>query len=223
MGTMMAYGAYVPDDAKLGSTVLTIAGIDTLVAVASGLAIFPIVFANGLEVAQGPGLTFVTLPLAFGQLPMGAMFGSIFFLLLSFAAITSAISLTEPALAYLVEEYNAKRKRVAISLGVICWLLGLGSVLSFNLWADVHIVGSLTFFDFVDYLSQNILLPLGGVLIAVFAVWALPKDIFMRQLNLTNPTYMVLWRILAGVVAPLGVLAIFVSTIWPALEGMLAG
>ena len=116
MGTMMAYGAYVPDDAKLGSTVVSIALIDTLIAIAAGLAIFPIVFANGLEVAQGPGLTFVTLPLAFGQMPLGSMFGSLFFLLLSFAAITSAISLTEPALSYLVQEYNAKRPRVAVSL-----------------------------------------------------------------------------------------------------------
>ena len=79
---------------------------------------------------------FVTMPLAFGQLPLGAVFGTVFFVLVSFAAITSVISLTEPALAYLVEEYNAKRKRVAISLGVMGWLLGLGSVFSFNLWAD---------------------------------------------------------------------------------------
>ena len=126
MGTMMAYGAYVPEDAKLSTTVVTIALLDTLVAIAAGLAIFPIVFANGLEVSQGPGLTFVTLPLAFGQLPFGAFFGAVFFVLISFAAITSAISLTEPALAYLTEEYNAKRQRVAISLGVVCWAIGLG-------------------------------------------------------------------------------------------------
>ena len=221
MGTMMAYGAYVPDDAHLGSTVVTIALIDTFIAIAAGLAIFPIVFANGLEVAQGPGLTFVTLPLAFGQMPLGSLFGALFFLLLSFAAITSAISLTEPALSFLVEEYNAKRQRVAVSLGVICWVLGLGTVFSFNLWSDVTFVGGLTFFDTVDYFSQNILLPLGGMLITFFAIWLLPRDLVDKQLGIEKAWVSVLWRLLAGVIAPLCVLAVFVSTIWPLLAVLL--
>jgi NSS family neurotransmitter:Na+ symporter len=220
MGTMMAYGAYVPEDAKLSTTVVTIALLDTLVAIAAGLAIFPIVFANGLEVSQGPGLTFVTLPLAFGQLPFGALFGAIFFVLISFAAITSAISLTEPALAYLTEEYNAKRQRVAISLGVVCWLLGLGTVFSFNIWSDIFIVGELNFFGFVDYLSQNIMLPLGGMLITIFAVWLLPKEMVNRQLGISSTAMFWAWRIVAGIVAPLGVLAIFVFTIWPLVRSL---
>ena len=220
MGTMMAYGAYVPDDANLGTTVVTIAALDTLIAVAAGLAIFPIVFANGLEVAQGPGLTFVTLPLAFGQMPFGSIFGALFFLLLSFAAITSAISLTEPALSFLVEEYNAKRQRVAISLGVICWALGLGTVFSFNVWSDVTFVGGLTFFDSVDYFSQNILLPLGGMLITFFAIWLLPRGMVEQQLGIENPILGWAWKVVAGIVAPLGVLAVFLSTIWPMLSGL---
>ena len=220
MGTMMAYGAYVPDDANLGTTVVTIAALDTLIAVAAGLAIFPIVFANGLEVAQGPGLTFVTLPLAFGQMPFGSIFGALFFLLLSFAAITSAISLTEPALSFLVEEYNAKRQRVAISLGVICWALGLGTVFSFNVWSDVTFVGGLTFFDSVDYFSQNILLPLGGMLITFFAIWLLPRGMVEQQLGLENPILGWAWTVVAGIVAPWGVLAVFLRTIWPMLSGL---
>ena len=220
MGTMMAYGAYVPDDANLGTTVVTIAALDTLIAVAAGLAIFPIVFANGLEVAQGPGLTFVTLPLAFGQMPFGGIFGALFFLLLSFAAITSAISLTEPALSFLVEEYNAKRQRVAISLGVICWALGLGTVFSFNVWSDVTFVGGLTFFDSVDYFSQNILLPLGGMLITFFAIWLLPRGMVEQQLGIENPILGWAWKVVAGIVAPLGVLAVFLSTISPMLSGL---
>ena len=220
MGTMMAYGAYVPDDANLGTTVVTIAALDTLIAVAAGLAIFPIVFANGLEVAQGPGLTFVTLPLAFGQMPFGSIFGALFFLLLSFAAITSAISLTEPALSFLTEEYNAKRQRVAISLGVICWALGLGTVFSFNVWSDLTFVGGLTFFDSVDYFSQNILLPLGGMLITFFAIWLLPRGMVEQQLGIENPILGWAWKVVAGIVAPLGVLAVFLSTIWPMLSGL---
>ncbi len=222
MGAMMAYGAYVPEKVNIGSTVLTIAILDTSVAIGAGLAIFPIVFANGLDAAQGPGLMFVTVPLAFGQLPLGAVFGTLFFILVSFAALTSAISISEPALAYLVEEYNAKRKRVAISLGVICWLLGLGSVFSFNLWADVHIVGELTFFDFVDYVSQNIMLPLGGMLIAIFAVWMLPKTVLARQLGLESGFVSVVWKLIGGVVAPLCVLAVFVYTLWPVIAELVA-
>ena len=220
MGTMMAYGAYVPEDAKLSTTVVTIALLDTMVAIAAGLAIFPIVFANGLEVSQGPGLTFVTLPLAFGQLPFGSFFGAVFFILISFAAITSAISLTEPALAYLTEEYNAKRQRVAISLGVVCWLMGLGTVFSFNIWSDFFVVGELNFFGFVDYLSQNIMLPLGGMLITIFAVWLLPKEMVDRQLGITSPAMSWAWRIVAGILAPLGVLAIFIFTVWPLIQSL---
>ena len=219
MGTMMAYGVYVPDDSHIGSTVLTIVVLDTFVAVAAGLAIFPLVFVNGLEVGQGPGLMFVTLPLAFGQLPMGALFGTVFFVLVSFAAITSAISLTEPAIAYLVEEYNAKRSRVAVSLGVFCWLLGLGTVFSFNIWADVKPLFGLNFFEIVDQLSQNIMLPLGGLLIALFAVWVLPQNIVREQLQVRSDRIMLVWRVVGGVIAPLGVAAVFIYTLLPLFMG----
>lgn len=212
MGAIMAYGAYVPSTASIGSTVIIIAGLDTLVAVASGLAIFPIVFANGLEPGQGPGLMFVTVPLAFGQMPFGTLFGTLFFLLVSFAAITSAISISEPALAYLVETYNAKRGRVAISLGVISWILGLGTVFSFNIWSDVPILGLPTFFDFVDHVSQNIMLPLGGLFIALFASWALPRTVIGAQLGIDQGWGHVLWKLICGIIAPLGVLAVFVGT-----------
>ncbi|MGI9325109.1 MAG: sodium-dependent transporter [Pseudomonadales bacterium] len=223
MGAIMAYGAYVPNDTSITSTVFTIAMLDTLVAVAAGMAIFPIVFANGLEPGQGPGLMFVTVPLAFGQLPLGAVFGSLFFLLVSFAAITSAISLLEPALAYLVEEYNAKRQRVAISLGVICWILGVGTVLSFNHWSGFHVAGQLTIFDFVDYVSQNVMLPLGGLLISLFAAWALPKTLIGEQLGVDSGLGFLLWKLLAGIVAPAGVLAVFLFTLFPELFSGLIG
>ncbi len=213
MGAIMAYGAYVPSSASITSTVATIAVLDTVVAVAAGLAIFPIVFANGLEPGQGPGLMFVTVPLAFGQLPLGALFGAIFFILVSFAAITSAISLTEPALAYLVEEYNAKRSRVAVTLGAACWVLGIGTVLSFNEWSDLHVAGGMTIFDFVDYVSQNVMLPLGGLFIALFAAFALPKTVLRNQLGLKGAGGELSWTLLAGVVAPLGVLMVFLVAV----------
>jgi neurotransmitter:Na+ symporter, NSS family len=217
MGAIMAYGAYMPADSSIGGSVLSVGLLDTVIAVMAGLVIFPIVFANGLAPDQGPGLMFVTIPVAFGQLPFGALFGTIFFLLVSFAAITSAISLTEPALAYLVEEYNAKRSRVAITVGVTCWLLGIGTVLSFNAWSDVHFVGQRTFFDMVDYLTQNIMLPVGGLLIAVFVGYVLPRKVVQAQLGFTGNFREQLWYVLVRFVAPLSVVTIFVYTIWQTL------
>ena len=218
MGAIMAYGAYVPANTSIGTTVATIAVLDTVVALAAGLAIFPIVFATpGLEPGAGPGLMFETLPVAFGNLPLGAVVGAVFFLLVSFAAVTSAISLTEPAVAFLVEEYNAKRSRVAISLGSVCWLLGIGSVLSFSVWKDFHIVGGLTFFDFVDYVSGKILLPLGGLLIALFVGWVLTKETVREQLGFSTGWRWTLWSVTIRFLAPLGVVVVFAYTIYESI------
>lgn len=214
MGAIMAYGAYLPARTSIAGTVTTIAVLDTVVALAAGLAIFPIVFATaGLEPGEGPGLMFVTLPIAFGNLPLGAVVGAVFFLLVSFAAVTSAISLTEPALAFLVEQYNAKRTRVAISLGAGCWLLGIGTVLSFNVWADVHVVGGLTFFDFVDYVSYKVLLPVGGLLIALFSGWVLAKPFVAEELGFEGWQER-LWQAAIRFIAPAGVLVVFGYTIY---------
>ena len=213
MGAIMAYGAYLPRTSSIAGTVGIIAVLDTLVAIIAGLVIFPIVFVNGLEPQQGPGLMFVTVPLAFGQMPLGAFFGALFFLLVSFAAITSAISISEPALAYLVEKYKVKRSSIAIILGLISWVLGLGTVLSFSSWSNFYLFGNLTFFDFVDYLSQNIMLPFGGLLIAIFAAYVLPKNIIKQQLGLSGETGILLWKIFCGGIAPLGVLLVFIVTV----------
>lgn len=218
MGAIMAYGAYMPGSASIAKTVVAIAVLDTLVALAAGLVIFPIVFANGLEPGQGPGLMFVTMPLAFGQMPLGTLFGTAFFVLVSFAAITSAISLLEPALAFLVEQYNAQRHRAAISLGVFCWVLGLGSVFSFNYWKDFHIVDDLNFFSFVDYLSANIMLPVGGFLIVLFVGWVVPRTIVVEQMSLSRGFRNVAWQLLVRVVAPVGVLVVFGYQIYGSLN-----
>jgi len=145
-------------------------------------------------------------------MPLGVFFGALFFLLVSFAAITSAISISEPALAYLVEKYKLKRSSIAIVLGFISWILGIGTVLSFSSWSDFYLFGGLTFFDSVDYLSQNIMLPFGGLLIAIFAAYVLPKNIIKQQLGFTGETGMLLWKIFCGGIAPLGVLFVFITS-----------
>lgn len=219
MAAMVAYGSYVPDTVKLGSTVTMIALLDTFVAIIAGLIIFSIVFANGLNPAEGPGLMFVTLPLAFGQMPAGSFFGGVFFILVSIAALTSIVSLMEPCLSWVVEKYNAKRSRVAITIGVIGWILGFGTVFSFNYISDFHLVGNLNFFASVDFISSNIMLPLGGLLIALFTSWVLPQQIVKNQLTL-SPIMFQIWLWLARLVAPIAVFFILITNIGSPIEAL---
>lgn len=211
MGAIMAYGAYLPKSASIVSSGVTIAMLDTLVALLSGMVIFPIVFANGLEASAGPGLMFITLPLAFGQMAGGQFFGTLFFLLVIFAAITSAISIGEPAVAWLVEKVKVKRATAAMIVGSLAWLLGLGSAFSFNIWSDVTLLPGKTFFDTMDYVSNNIILPVGGMLIAVFTGWILDSKVFDEEIDL-SPAMKYVLKFLIRVVAPLGVFTVFVMT-----------
>lgn len=212
MGAIMAYGAYLPKSASIVGSATTIALLDTSVALLSGMVIFPIVFANGLEPSAGPGLMFITLPLAFGQMAGGQFFGTLFFLLVSFAAITSAISISEPAIAWLVEKKEVTRKTAAIIIGGLAWVVGLGSAFSFNIWSDVTLLPGKTFFDTMDYVSNNIILPLGGMLIALFMGWFLDKKILDDELSDVSPGLRTALSILVRLVAPVAVLVVFVMS-----------
>jgi neurotransmitter:Na+ symporter, NSS family len=210
MGAIMVYGSYLPSHVSIARTSVIIAGADTVVALLAGIAIFPIVFANGLEPGSGPGLIFQTLPIAFGSMPGGAFFGMLFFILLVFAALSSSISLIEPAVAWLVENKNMSRRRACFWSGFVTWLLGLGTVFSFNLWADFTLFGN-TFFDILDYLTANIMLPLGGLLLAVFAGWIMKQRASKEELSDDGiPVYKV-WRFLIRYVSPVAVAIIFLD------------
>jgi NSS family neurotransmitter:Na+ symporter len=204
MGAIMTYGAYMPKDASILSSATSIALIDTSMALLSGLVIFPLVFANGLESSAGPGLMFVTIPIAFGSMSGGTFFGVMFFVLVSFAAITSAISLVEPALAWFVEKLNTSRRNGAIVVCTIAWALGLGSAFSTNIGSELYLLPGMTFFDSMDYVSNNIMLPLGGMLIALFTGWFLSQDIVARQLQISGGK-LIMFKVLVRFVAPIGV------------------
>ena len=212
MGAIMAYGAYLPKGASIVNSAVTIAILDTVVALFSGMVIFPIVFANGLESSAGPGLMFITLPLAFGQMAGGQLFGSVFFLLVTFAAITSAISLVEPAIAWLVEKIEVSRVMAASLVGGLAWLTGLGSAFSFNIWADIELLPGKTFFDTMDFVSNNIILPVGGVLIALFAGWVLDRQIVDEETQGISPLLRSALVFLIRFVAPLAVAIVFVMS-----------
>lgn len=212
MGAIMVYGSYLSSRASIVRTSISIVIMDTSVAILAGMAIFPLVFAYGLEPESGPGLIFVTLPIAFGQMPYGQFFGTAFFVLLMFAAWTSSISLLEPAVAWLVENRDMNRVRAAALAGLMAWMLGIGSVFSFNIWQDAKLFDK-TYFDIMDYLTSNVMLPLGGLLIAIFSAWLMPRRSSVDELKLGDGLAYKSWRLLARYLAPVGVLIIFLNAI----------
>ena len=209
MGTIMAYGSYMPKRASIGSTILAIGFLDTLVALVAGLVIFPIIFANGMDPAAGPGLMFISLPVAFGQMAGGQFFGTLFFVLIGLAAWTSAISLLEPTVAYLVERFDLKRSTATIALGVIVWAVGILCLGSFNFMSDVTLFGK-NVFDFLDYITANIMLPIGGIFIALFAGWVVKKKHASDEINLKSEGLFNLWLFVVKFIAPAAVGVVFI-------------
>jgi NSS family neurotransmitter:Na+ symporter len=186
MGAIMAYGAYIPENQLIGKTVLSIIVLDTFVALIAGIAIFPIVFSNSeLMVNAGPSLIFETLPVAFYSLPFGSIFSILFFILLSIAALSSSISLLEPFTAWMEEKLKTKRKIIVSILGLLIWIIGLGSIFSFNIWAETKFFG-FNYLAGLDYLTNNIMLPLGGFFIALLAGWILPTKFLEENLKVKN-------------------------------------
>jgi neurotransmitter:Na+ symporter, NSS family len=212
MGAIMIYGSYLKSDASIMQNTVIIAVLDTAVALLAGLAIFPIVFSHGLAPGSGPGLVFVTLPIAFGEMAAGAFFGALFFLLLVFAAWTSAISLLEPVVAWLVENRGFSRVRASVLAGTAVWVLGIACLLSLNQWAGYTLFGK-GVLDLFDYLTANILLPLGGILIAVFAGWALPRRVTLDELGLGEGGGYRLWRFLVRYVSPAAVALVLLNAL----------
>ncbi|MDZ4729027.1 MAG: sodium-dependent transporter, partial [Xanthomonadales bacterium] len=219
MGLMMGFGAYLGKDISIAKSALIISAMDTLVALLAGIAIFPIVFANGLDPAQGPGLIFVTLPIAFGNMTGGLIFGTLFFILLFFAALTSAIGALEPVVAWVEEHRGINRAGAAIITCGSAFVLGMGTVFSFNLWADWHPLGFIErfsetgFFDLLDYLTANIMMPLGGMLLALFVGWRVSPQAVAEHVNIQNPLFFKIWFWLLRWVVPISIAGIFISNL----------
>ncbi|MGA7983011.1 MAG: sodium-dependent transporter [Chromatiaceae bacterium] len=211
MGAIMIYGSYLNSHASIGANVVIIASMDTLVAILAGMAIFPIVFANGLQPELGSGLVFKVLPIAFGQMPGGHFFGTIFFVLLVFAAWTSAISLLEPVVAWLVENRGFSRVRASVLAGAAVWLLGVACLLSLNVWSEFRVFG-MGIMDLFDFVTANVMLPLGGLLIATFAGWMLSRAASEDELATGRSAYS-LWRFLVRYVSPVAVAIVFASAV----------
>jgi len=219
VGVMLTYGAYVPGNISLPKAAFMIAMADTAVAILAGLAIFPVVFANGLDPADGPGLIFVTLPVAFGNMPLGYIVGLLFFVLLFFAAYSSILGMLEPVISFLEEHRGYSRPKMTILTGTICWVLTIGATLSFNVWADLRPLAAIPYFaeknifDLLDFSIANLLLPLNAMLIAVFAGWIMTSQSMLGELGVQNSALKLFLHIILRYVAPVLIFAIFYTSL----------
>ncbi len=210
MGSLMIYGSYLSNESSITEVTSIVAFADTFVAILAGIIIFPIVFTYNLDPSTaGPGLIFQTLPIAFGAMPGGEIIAILFFILLFFAAITSSISLIEPAISFMIEEKSISRSKASIKIGFLTWFLGIGTILSFNYAADLQVLG-MNFFNLLDNFTSKIMLPLGGLLMAIFTGYIVKKKIISDELNISSKRFM-LWRTLVRYVAPVAVTLIFVK------------
>jgi NSS family neurotransmitter:Na+ symporter len=216
MGAMLTYGSYLKKDENLPSAALTVVLLDTGAAVLAGLMIMPAVFAAGLSPSAGPGLTFITLPAVFAAMPGGMFFGILFFALLAIAALTSAISILEPLISYCVDEHRLSRRTVVLWSSLVCFLLGVPASLSFGEWSGIHVIGGRGIFDSLDFLANSVLLPVGGLLTALFVGWvwgpralaALSNDGRLVQ------TWAPLWLFVLRFLAPLGIAWILIANLF---------
>ena len=219
VGVMLTYGAYVPNTVSLPKAAFMISLADTAVAILAGVVIFPVVFASGLDPGQGPGLIFVTLPVAFGGMQAGYIVGLLFFILLFFAAYSSVLGMLEPVVSFLEERRGFSRPKMAVLTGVGSWALGISAALSFNIWADVRLMRAIPYladksiFDLLDFFIANFLLPLNALLIALFAGWIMTRQTLLEELGIRNQAIAGFLRIVLRYVAPVLILAIFYTSL----------
>ncbi len=218
VGVMITYAAYMPKNFSLRRSAFVVCFGDTVVALLAGLAIFPIVFANGLDPAGGPGLIFVTLPIAFGNMPLGHLIGPLFFTLLIFAAYTTALGMLEPAISWLSERAGGKRARLTVITGICTWLVGLGSVFSFSILGEFHPLAVFgvekTIFDVLDFGIANLLLPFNALLLTLFAGWVLSRTTINDEFGGNNELWLSYWRFTMRFVAPIAIIVVLVDLVF---------
>lgn len=218
VGVLMTYGSYMPKKYSLTTSAVTIALADTCVALLAGLAIFPVVFHYGLNPGGGPGLIFVTLPVAFGQMPGGHLLGLLFFILLFFAAFSTAIGMLEPIVSWFSDR-GLSRPLMAFVSGATAWFMGLAAVLSFNLWSDVRLLkgfpllGEKDIFELIDFIISNLMLPLNALLIAVFAGWIMSRRSTLDELQVVDNWAFKYWRFSIRYIAPVAIVIICYSSV----------
>ncbi|WP_223555784.1 MULTISPECIES: sodium-dependent transporter [Lysinibacillus] len=213
IAVMITYSSYLSKSERIGNSAINVASMNIIISLLAGLVIFPAVFALGYTPDQGPGLVFIILPAVFEQLPLGGLFLTIFFVLLLFATVTSSISMLEIVVAIAIGDKPEKRKKIAWIGGIIIFIIGIPSALSFGILSDVKILDR-SIFDFVDFLTNSIGMPIGALLISIFAGYYYTKDISRKELASSNLMFNI-WYYSIRYVSPIAILIIFIQGILP--------
>lgn len=216
MGAMITYASYMDKKEAIYPVAIRIAFLDTLVAIIAGLAIFPIVFSVGMEPGGGPGLIFKTLPQVFATIPLGNILSALFFLLLAFAALSSAISLLEVLTAFMIDEKKYDRKKATICMTVAVYVAGIPSALCYSTLGHVKLLKGMEILDSLDYVASNFMLPIGGLLIAIYTGHVLDKKISKAEITENGTGYLTIfniWYFTIRYIAPIAVLIVFLTKI----------
>jgi NSS family neurotransmitter:Na+ symporter len=209
MGAIMTYAASLPKHASITQTAFIVTFMDTLIALVAGLVIYTFLFQEGAPPAQGPGLVFISLPVVlsnFGYL--GTVLALLFFLALSFAGLTSAVSLVEPVVQYLIDRFDTTRFKAVLIAGFAYYLVGIGALLSYTkAWGGTFSIGGKPLFDILEYTTDSILLPLGGLLIAIFVGYVLQKErVYAALEHEMGERFFAVWRFSIRYIAPVALL-----------------
>ncbi|MYL49559.1 sodium-dependent transporter [Halobacillus litoralis] len=213
MGAMLTYGSYLKKENKLPSATLGIGIMDTFFAIISGVVIFPAVFAFGIDPSSGPPLVFITLPSIFEQMPFGGIIGLVFFFALILASLSSSVSILEVPTAYFMRAFGWTRFATSVLVGSIMFVLGIGVSLGFGLWSGVTPIGDLNILDSMDYIASNILLPLGGLSMALLVGWYFKKSEALEATDMKNGLLGNVWFIIVKFIAPVMIILIFLNQI----------
>ena len=219
MAVMITYGSYLDRSTSIPQNAFIVVGADTLVALLAGFAIFPLVFQHGMNPSDGEGLVFQALPVAFGDLPAGSVFASIFFFLLIAAAITSCIGNFAPVVAWTEEKFGISHAKASFVAGFAMWVLGFGSALSFNVLKDFHplefipVFEGMRIYDALDFIMAKTLLPVGAFLTAIFIGWFATREKVREEMGLPDGPAFKIWLVLIRFVIPVALAGVFLSGI----------
>ena len=215
MGCMITYGSYLSRDEDIVQSSMIIPALDTCVALLAGFTILPAVFAFGFDPTAGPGLLFITLPAVFSQMPLGTLFALVFFVLVLFAALTSSISLLEVTVSYMVDEFKWDRQKSTYVMAGIIFLVGVAASLSMGPWSNIQLIGGRNIFDTLGFIAENILLPLGGMLMSIFIGWVWGLENAIKEASNEGKLAFKLapvWGFLIKYIAPLAILIVFLQS-----------
>jgi NSS family neurotransmitter:Na+ symporter len=213
VATGISYGAYAPQRIPIGRSVIAVAVFDTMIALLAGLAIFPIVFANNIEPSMGPGLMFVSLPYAFGNIMQGELFGTVFFALVVLAALGSAVAIMEPIVTALMQRARLRRFTAVLLVGALVWVLGLAVAVSFAPGEASAWFGYRNLFGFLDDITAGLLLPVVALFTALFVGWHLRPEILRLELSRESDLFFSLWRFLLRYIAPPAIALIMLAAL----------